>query len=59
MEQQKQETYPEYLLVRLAKAAKTLTSEQIEACAFVMGGDRCGWTSENIVKALLHYAQRH
>jgi len=53
MEKQREETYQEYL-ARLAEVAKTLTPEQIEACAWVMGASGCGWTSEKISQALLH-----
>ena len=37
---------------RLLAAAQTLTQEQIDACAWVMGGSGCGWTRESVIEAL-------
>ncbi len=51
MEQIKKETSIEYL-ERLKKVAKTLTNEQVEACAWVMGGSGAGWNPTNIELAL-------
>ena len=39
-------------LARLREAAKTLTQDQIEACAWVMGGSGCGWNREKVIEAL-------
>jgi S-methylmethionine-dependent homocysteine/selenocysteine methylase len=53
MNQTDNETYQEYL-ARLAKVAETLTQDQIDACAMVMGGCGCGWNKEKIIQALLY-----
>jgi len=45
------ETQAEYM-ARLYHAASTFTQDQIDACAYVMGGSGCGWTKENILKEL-------
>jgi hypothetical protein len=34
------------------KAVSTLTQEQIDAVAWVMGGSGCGWNKENITAEL-------
>ncbi len=36
----------------LRKAAATLTQDQIDACAWAMGGSGCGWTPEKVVEAM-------
>jgi len=33
-------------------AVSTLTQQQIDAVAWVMGGSGCGWNKENITKEL-------
>jgi hypothetical protein len=47
MNKRPDETMGEYI-ARLYNAAETLTQEQIDACAYVMGGSGCGWTKECI-----------
>jgi hypothetical protein len=51
MQKQTDET-PEEYYKRLLAAAQTLTQDQIEACAWVMGGSGCGWTKEKIIESL-------
>ena len=51
MEPIKPESWDEYFQ-RLEKAAKTLTQEQINACAWAMGGSGVGWTQENIMNSI-------
>jgi hypothetical protein len=51
MERQHDETEEQYHL-RLLAAAQTLTQDQIDACAWVMGGSGCGWTRESVIDAL-------
>lgn len=51
MQKIKEETESEYHL-RLLAAAQTLTQDQIDACAWVMGGSGCGWTKETIIEQL-------
>ena len=51
MEKIRKETNSEYLL-RLARAAESLTPEQVDACAWVFGGSGFHWTSQDIVRAL-------
>ena len=43
----------EEYLTRLSMVAATLSQEQIDACAWVMGGSGCGWTKEKIIQSLL------
>ena len=47
MEKIKNETAVEYF-TRLKQVVPTLTQDQINACAWVMGGSGCGWTKEGI-----------
>lgn len=49
MNQTPQETSKQYLL-RLAKCARQMTQEQVDACAWVMGGGN--WTPENVANML-------
>jgi hypothetical protein len=51
MERHPDETEEQFHL-RLLAAAQTLTQDQIDACAWVMGGSGCGWTKETIIEAL-------
>ena len=51
MERHKTETQEQFDQ-RLIAAAKTLTQDQINACAWVMGGSGCGWNKEEVVRAL-------
>jgi len=51
MQKIKAETESEYFS-RLIESAKTLTKDQIAACAWVMGGSGCQWDNENIVFSL-------
>jgi len=41
-------------LTRLAEVAKTMTQEQVAACAWVMGASNCGWNPENVSKNILY-----
>jgi hypothetical protein len=50
--QKHDETHDEYL-ARLAKVAINLTQDQVEACAWVMGGSGCGWTPESVSENIL------
>ena len=45
-------TKEEYHL-HLIEVAKTLTQEQIEACAYVMGASGGNWTRQSIVEELM------
>ena len=51
MEKIKQETIGQ-MLFRLSQVADTLTQEQIDACAWAMGGSGGGWTKEGIKTCL-------
>jgi hypothetical protein len=51
MERIKDETDEQYFK-RLRRAAISLTQEQIDACAWVMGGSGCGWTRQLVYQAL-------
>ena len=37
--------------LRLIAAIQTLTQDQIDACAWVMGGSGAGWTKEKILES--------
>ncbi len=54
METINRETFQEKM-ERLQKAAETLTQEQIDACAWAMGGSGCGWNKENVKDVLFGY----
>jgi hypothetical protein len=51
MGQIKPETQEQWLQ-RLEAAPKTLTQDQIDACAWVMGGSGVGWTKQLILDSL-------
>jgi hypothetical protein len=46
-----EETSQQYF-ARLKSAVQTLTQDQIDACAWVMGGSGAGWNKENISSSL-------
>lgn len=39
-------------LTRLYNASESLTQEQIDACAWVMGASGAGWTRETLLQEL-------
>jgi hypothetical protein len=45
------ETQEQYLK-RIEAAAKTLTQDQIDACAWAMGASGCGWTRQGVLREL-------
>lgn len=47
MQKQPDETRSEWL-ARLSRIAFTLTQDQVDACAYVMGNSDCGWTPKTI-----------
>jgi len=51
MEKQEINTEVEHHL-RMLAAAKTLTQDQIDACAWVMGGSGAGWTRQSVIASL-------
>ena len=52
MEKRKTDSMDEFLN-KLAIAAASLTQEQIDACAWVMGGSGADWTKGKIIQSLL------
>lgn len=58
MEKIKGETTAQYL-ERLSRVAATLTQEQVDACAYVMGGSGCGWTPNNITVEIANWANKY
>ena len=48
----KKEEMTEQMFHRLEEAAKTLTQDQIDACAWVMGGSGAGWNKLWILQNL-------
>lgn len=38
--------------LRMLAAAQTLTQDQIDACAWVMGGSGAGWTKQGVIDSL-------
>jgi len=51
MPPKKEETQEEYF-ERLRNGAHSLTQNQIDACAWAMGGSGVGWTKETILRSL-------
>ena len=51
MERVKPETEEQYHQ-RMLTAAQTLTQDQIDACAWAMGGPGVGWTKSSVIEAL-------
>jgi hypothetical protein len=42
----------EQFFANMRQAISTMTQEQIDACAWVMGCDNCGWNKENMIESL-------
>lgn len=36
------------MLQRFQRVARSMTQEQVDACAWLMGGYSCGWTPETL-----------
>ena len=51
MQKRPDETTSQWLS-RLAVVARNLTQDQVEACAWMMGGNGCGWTPINLADGL-------
>lgn len=58
MQKQPDETHAQWL-ERLSRIALTLTQDQIDACAYVMGGSDCGWTPNTVSEELSFFATAH